>query len=171
LVAAGVRGLRLFSVPTPAPSWLDDPDTWPVWEAARDLGVHLGVCCLPAELGALDRVLAAHPETDVVLDHCGFVDPDRLDLLDPLHRHEHLVLKVTSHVLTHAPDPAALVDALIDRFGADRLVWGSDHPQVPLPYPAMVSLAEQALTHRSGAERAALLGSTALRLWPELSVA
>ena len=56
---------------------------------------------------------------------------------------------------------------LVERFGADRLAWGSDHPQsYELPYPEMV--AARAEGRGAGLQpnaRTAVLGGTARRLW------
>ena len=60
--------------------------------------------------------------------------------------HPGLHLKVTSHVLEAAgAHAAAFVELLVDRFGAERLVWGSDYPQThDRSYAELVSLGKEA---------------------------
>jgi L-fuconolactonase len=163
----GLRGLRLFSIPTPEPGWLDNPSTYDVWRAADRLRVRMSVALLPAELGALARVLAEFPHHRVMLDHCGFAS---LDELAPFVAHQHLYLKVTTNVLDAADDPRDLVDGLAAAFGASRLAWGSDYSQThDRSYAELVELARYASSRLAAPDRERFLGGTALELWPELS--
>jgi predicted TIM-barrel fold metal-dependent hydrolase len=50
------------------------------------------------------------------------------------------------------------------------LLWGSDWPQThDCPYAGLVQLAHDACVHLTATERAAVLGGTALAVWPELA--
>lgn len=165
----GVRGLRLFSIPTPDPAWLDSPETFDVWRAADRLRVRMSVALLPAELNALAAVLSEFPHHRVMLDHCGFASPSQLA---PLVAHERLYLKVTTNVLDTAEDPRDLVDELAAEFGASRLAWGSDYSQThDREYGALVDLARHACSRLSAEDQARFLGGTTLELWPELAAA
>ena len=62
-------------------------------------------------------------------------------------------------------DAAAFVRALADRFGADRLLWGSDVGQSPAPYAEKIARLRHAATLLTPDERAQLFGGTALRLY------
>ncbi|MCB0995545.1 MAG: amidohydrolase [Acidimicrobiales bacterium] len=180
LHAAGLRGLRLFSIPTPQTPWLDDPATEPIWETAVRLGVHVGVCLLDPELPVLGRALDAHPGVAVALDHCGFADftdgpPYRnAEPLWALADRSTLHLKVTSTLLDLATvaggDPRDLVDALAARFGPHRLMWGSDYPQVhDRTYAELLAEARHAASRLSADDQELFFGGTALSLWPELA--
>jgi L-fuconolactonase len=88
----------------------------------------------------------------------------------------NLHLKVTTHVLDAAEkadgDPAAFVAKLIDRFGAERIMWGSDFCQIhDRPYPELVRLGRRGFAGVTTEARDACLGGTALRLWPALKAA
>ena len=62
------------------------------------------------------------------------------------------------------------METLVERFGADRLMWGSDYSQThDRSYAELLGLAEAATAELSPGDRAAYLGGTALRLWPELA--
>src|SRR5690349_19004400 len=62
-------------------------------------------------------------------------------------------------------DSAAFVRALADRFGASRLLWGSDVGQSPAPYAEKIERLHGSARLLSSAERAAFFGGTAHRLY------
>ena len=63
-------------------------------------------------------------------------------------------------------DPAAILERLVDRFAAERLCWGSDHPQDQRgTYADKVALAHHATRTLGPTEREAVLADTALGLW------
>jgi len=169
-------GVRLFSIPTPEVAWLDDPQTFEVWQACAEWGVRVSVCLLPAELENLGRVLRQFPEIPVALDHCGFVDvadgpPWRhaaqlLELAD----YGNLHLKVTTNVLDAAGNSAQqLLQTLNSHFGSNRLMWGSDYPQThDRSYAQLVALARSTAAILPWDAQVDYLGRTAQSLWPAL---
>jgi predicted TIM-barrel fold metal-dependent hydrolase len=62
-------------------------------------------------------------------------------------------------------DSAQFVRVLADRFGAERLLWGSDVGQSPAPYGEKVERLRHSATLLSADERAQFFGGTALRLY------
>ncbi|MEJ0035865.1 MAG: amidohydrolase family protein [Gammaproteobacteria bacterium] len=62
-------------------------------------------------------------------------------------------------------DSAAFVRALADRFGAERLLWGSDVGQSPAPYSEKVERLHASAKLLSETERAQFFGGTAHRLY------
>ena len=62
-------------------------------------------------------------------------------------------------------DTAAFVRALADRFGAGRLVWGSDVGQSPAPYAEKVARLQHAAGLLSAEERTAFFGGNAERIY------
>jgi predicted TIM-barrel fold metal-dependent hydrolase len=64
----------------------------------------------------------------------------------------------------------AFVEALAERFGADRLVWGSDYPQThDRSYAELLALGRDACAGLPADDQAGVLGENALRLWPALA--
>lgn len=163
----GVAGTRLFGVADPGtPAWLTDGRATAVWDAAAELGTTLVATLWARDLPLLRPLVERQPTVPVALDHCGFPDvaagaTTLLDLADLPAVHG----KVSTHVLAHLEDPAAFVDLLAERFGAERLAWGSDFPQTPGSYAAMLALGRAASRHLEGADRDHFLGGTAHRLW------
>jgi predicted TIM-barrel fold metal-dependent hydrolase len=174
-------GTRLFHIPIPEQPWLDDEATLPFWNRIDDLGVRTNVCIVRRDLSRLGRLLEGAPAVPVSLDHCGLIEipgfePSRshLDELSALARFTNLHLKVSTNTFTFAGDigltPAALVRELADAFGANRLQWCSDWPQVhDRPYQQLVQSGIDAGELLSDAERDSYLGGTALSMWPELA--
>ncbi len=167
---APVAGLRLFGVADGAP-WLIDGRADAVWRLAAERGVPLVATIFTDRLDDLRAVVARTPGVPVVVDHCGFPDMAgddgeralfALTDLAPVH------LKVTTHVLAawEAQGCAAsMVDRLVAEFGADRLCWGSDHPQHQgLTYAQKLMLARRATANLDDAQRAMFFAGTAASL-------
>jgi L-fuconolactonase len=62
-------------------------------------------------------------------------------------------------------DSAAFVRALADRFGAERLLWGSDVGQSPAPYQEKLERLHASAALLNATERAGYFGGTARRLY------
>jgi L-fuconolactonase len=171
----GMRGVRLFALAREGPSWLEEPRTFPLWDCAAKLDARVVVTIFAHQIPALARVLRRFPETPVALDHCGFPDlrrepwPEAAPLF-ALAEFANLHLKVSTHVLDAAAregDARRFVAALARRFGAERLMWGSDFCQThDRPYAELVAQGREAFSGLSAEERALALGRTAAALWP-----
>jgi L-fuconolactonase len=173
--AGPVAAVRVFAAAGDA-TWLDDERGGAIWEAASRTGTPLVAALFPDHLDALASLVDARPDVTVALDHLAFPDltggppyPGAAPLLG-LAELPAVHLKLTTISLTSAPadrgGPQALVEQLVDRFGADRIAWGSDHPQsYELPYPEMVALARDACVSLEADARDAVLGGTSARLW------
>lgn len=171
LFAAGVTGLRIFSIPTPAVAWLGSAGTDAVVAACADAGAAVAVCALPAELGHITALAHRHPAVHFIVDHAAFVSLEPTSpARDSLAEVPNLVLKVTTHVLDHhlgeGLAPEDLVASLAAQFGADRLCWGSDWAQThDRPYGVLADLGRRSAERLSPAERASFLGGTCRRLF------
>jgi predicted TIM-barrel fold metal-dependent hydrolase len=159
-----------------------------------DQGLILWTYLTPDQLPALLELPRRLPDLRIVLNHLGFFphdmrvdehgrprfdDPlprERVDAVLSLARFEtvHVMLS-GQYALSAEGEPYRDLDALIrrlaDAYGADRMLWASDHPWIDdVPgYGATVALPAQALPDASEAELAAIRGGTALRLFPRLS--
>ena len=169
--ATPATAVRLFGVGTETATadWLHDGRAAAVWAAAADTGIGVVATIWGRDLHHLRPLVESTPDVPVAVDHCGFLDlaggeeaaAPLLALADLPAVH----VKVSSHVLGPLADPAAAVDLLVDRFGADRVAWGSDYPQTEGSYAAMVALARRAVADLPPDQQAAVLGATARRLW------
>ena len=166
-----MRGLRWVSLFDGQP--LDEPAG--VWETAVALGIPVVVTILADMLPTLAGALPRLPKIPLALDHCAFADfakgvPDELSALAAF---PNLHLKVSSNVLESAEphgDVRDLVSELAARFGARRLMWGSDYSQThDHPYPELVARQRHAASRLGDDDRDWYLGGTALTVWPELA--
>ena len=172
----GLHGVRLFALDASGPGWLAREEARALWECADDLAAHVIVTIFAHQLPELRAVLQRHPRVRVSLDHCGFPALEgppwtAADSLVELAGHENLYLKITTHLLHGVQEkghsPAAWVEHLVARFGAHRLMWGSDFSQTHSgTYPELVAFAREVFGGLSPADQALCLGGTAARLWP-----
>lgn len=164
VIPDGAAGIRLFSI---RHQWLSEPVAGDVLAECEARRLVPAICCLADELDAVGPLLDS-AGIEVALDHAGFVAVGGDDgLLVDLARRDNLIVKLSTGVFDHsALDPADTVDRLVDLVGADRIAWGSDHPQVhDRSYAELVALAGQATAHLPDAQREAILAGTTARLW------
>ena len=164
-VAQGASGLRLFSIPD---RWLHTDLAVELVRGCQYLGVGPNVCCFPDELPMVARLAAAVPDCEIAVDHCGFVSVGGDDhALADLAKCDNLVVKLSTGVFDAAAvAPRSVISRLLNLFGSERIVWGSDHPQVhDRTYPKLVALAADAVTGLDATTQAAVLAGTATRLW------
>lgn len=118
----------------------DEPGIDAVLAAGARSGLPINILCwgvvpLVAELAA------RHPDTRIVVDHLGLLQPFEppapaepwadLPLVLDLAQHDNVVVKVTGAcTLAHEPFPYPDIweplGRLFDAFGFDRLLWGTD---------------------------------------------
>ena len=168
-----VGGVRFFALSRER-SWLSDPDTFVLWEQAAASGAHIVLTVFENQTDEVASLLERFPDAAVSLDHCGFCDVARPEPLLTLARFENLHLKVTTNVIDSATagegTARRFVKRLVDAFGAERLMWGSDYSQThDRPYAELVETGIEAFSGLRSAEQEAVLGGTALRLWPCLA--
>jgi hypothetical protein len=122
-----------------------DPLLRPAWGLLAEAGVPAVVHCgdgpIPGAYTGLDvfgEVLAEHPRLPVVLAHAGM--PDFAGALELVRRHERVQIDTTMvgtpFSEAFAPLPADWPARLVDV--ADRVVFGSDFPNIPYAYVEQV---------------------------------
>nr|WP_219412739.1 amidohydrolase family protein [Pseudonocardia nigra] len=123
-----------------------DPLLRPAWGLLAEAGVPAVVHCghgprrgAHTGLDVFEAVLAEHPRLPVVLAHAGM--PDFADALDLVHRYENVHLDTTMvgtpFSERFAPLPPDWIARLADV--ADRVVFGSDFPNIPYAYAEQVA--------------------------------
>ncbi len=175
----GMRGIRLFTTTETEGTWLDDPRTFPVWERAASLGIPICVMALFHRIPRVRTVLERFPNVTVALDHLAVprlsAGPpyDSVQPLFELVRFPNLYLKFSSVSLYAArrgkSTPKEFFTRLIDRFGARRLMWGSNFPATyDRSLKDQFDLASQELSFLPQEDQRWIFGETALTLWPML---
>jgi predicted TIM-barrel fold metal-dependent hydrolase len=118
-----------------------DPLLAPAWKLLTEAGVPVVVHCghgprrgTYTGLDVFERVLVAHPDLVAVLAHAGM--PEYLAALRLAHRYPHVYLDTTmvgtAFMQQLMPLPAQWPALLADL--GDRLVLGTDYPQLPYQY-------------------------------------
>jgi len=174
----GARGLRLVTTTEPE-TFLDDPQTFPVWQRAAALGIPICIMTRFHQVGRLQAVLERFPNMPVALDHLGaprLSDGPPYEGLQPLFdlaRYPNVYLKFSTETMYAArrgkSNPRDFFGRILDRFGASRLMWGSNFPAThDRPLKEQLALAREELSFVPIEQQRWLFGETALSLWPEL---
>ena len=180
----GLKGVRVFASggPLPLSDWLDKPQTYPFWERARQLRIPVSVQIRYSMLAMVAAVAGRYPEVPIVLDHLGgpplHGGPpyEEANALMEMARFPNLYLKFTTHTLevtsTGKSTVPAFFQTIIERFGADRIAWGSNFPASggdgPNAYKELADLVRADLAFLSKEDQDWLLGGTARKLFPAL---
>jgi len=178
----GARGIRIGptkhadrTLNVDPPNWLAAPGQQALWKHAAELGV--AVCPLVSAefLPTLDPMCAQHPDTTVIVDHFGrieMVNKRQSQWLTALAKHPNVYIKVSAFKNfgdKQAPynDLAPLMRLVIDAFGPDRLMWGSDAPYQLMDgnnYADALALIRQGMG-LSESDKSAILRDTAARVF------
>ncbi len=178
LVAQGVCGVRiqrhLFYQQV-----LDDPISTPLWRAAADLNLTVDVNATHEEYAAVEARVRQFPQTRFVLDHCGYVSgslapsENTTAPVRALADYKNVYVKLTFLPLASRQaypfaDAHWMVRELVDAFGPERCLFGSNFPTAQYSpktsYAQTVELFAEAID-LSAEERAWILGGTAAALW------
>lgn len=158
--------------------WLMRPDLAPAIEAMIAHDLVFDALVKPPHLPALRGFIERYPRLAVVVDHgakpeiAKGIDQPWLDDLAAIAAHPHVTCKLSGLITEAAADwkPDAVlpyIARLLQLFGPDRLLWGSDWPVVNLAggYDVWRALTADALQDLTPAGRAAILGGTAARVY------
>jgi L-fuconolactonase len=174
-----IRGLRLEAPHHPGMTSYYQPGAVRLFETARRLGLvlcaHIGVDHLPD----LARLLRQFPDVPVVLDHTAYLSAadagsERLETVCRMAEYKNLHPKVSFGV-TGSGEPAypfkdthPVIRRVIQAFGPDRCMWGSDFPcelwLKKATYVEHLRMFTEALGLSAG-EQEAILSGTPLRVW------
>ena len=173
-----MTGVRLFGR-AGGGDWLDDPKTDPVWELAQELDFPIAVLLGIERAPKLAAMLGRFPGVTVALDHLGsvtFEDGPPYETAAPifdLARFPNLRLKFSpTNEQSAARGSGNIKDVLqriVNRFGVDRLMWGSNFSATyEPPYAELVAMGQESLSFLTAEERAKIMGGNALEVWPAL---
>lgn len=141
-------------------------------------GLAFDICVKSHELEVARRLIAAAPDVQFVLDHCG--NPNTAEKewdswagpIAEIAAFPNVVCKV-SGILANVAEGWTVgqlrpyVETVIERFGWNRVVWGSDHPVVTLfaDLTSWVYATREIIDGASDAEKAQLLYRNAERIY------
>ncbi|WP_332681919.1 amidohydrolase family protein [Bosea sp. (in: a-proteobacteria)] len=171
-------GLRPMVHDLAEDDWLARPGLAPAFRAMAGHHLVFDALLKPRHIAPMLQALERHPELAVVIDHGAKPDLVSGDLsgwrdgMTALAAHPQLFCKLSGLVTEAAPDWTSetlrpVVEHLLAVFGPERLIFGSDWPVVTLraSYARWFETAEGLLAGLSDAERAAIFGGNARKLY------
>jgi predicted TIM-barrel fold metal-dependent hydrolase len=138
LLAQKVTAFRITPRTSPD-TWLTSAGGQEMWKTGAKTGQ--AMCCLidAQQLGPVDMACQRHPDTPVVIDHFARIGVDGIirdadvKSLCRLARHRHTHVKLSAFYALGKKKPPhddlrPMIQALLDAFGPERLMWGTDCP-------------------------------------------
>jgi L-fuconolactonase len=172
-------GVRPMLQDIPEADWILRPELTPALHAVAEEGLVFDALILWHQIGVIAQLAERHPALSIVLDHGAkpkLGDAAAMAVwrgqMARLAECPNLRCKL-SGLLTELPpggNPDAVKQAimvLLDLFGPERLIWGSDWPVLNLAgnYQAWFELACETITARQAAALPAILGGNAARVY------
>ncbi|WP_329270221.1 amidohydrolase family protein [Streptomyces pseudovenezuelae] len=174
-----LKGIRHQVQGEPDPGWLLRPDVRRGLAAVAEAGLVYDLVVLPHQLSACVKAAESLPQLTFVLDHLGKPpiasggpEPWATDVR-ALAALSNTVCKL-SGMVTEADlatwtidDLRPYADTVLDAFGPDRLMFGSDWPVCTLgaTYGETMSVTKELAAGLGTSERADVLGGTATRTY------
>jgi len=170
------RGVRLSPAANPSGDWIRGPLMPPLWRRCQQLKVPMTLLLPATRVPDAAKLIDQFPDLTVVIDHQADVpldQPEKLDTLLGLERYPKVFVKI-SHMwsLSKQPypyaDSQAQVKKIYQKFGAKRIMWGTDWPVSLrwLTYAQAVDLYRNQIHFFTPEDRAWILGKTVQRVWP-----
>ncbi len=174
----GVVGARIML--TAQPFEADDPGLNRILAAGARAGIPVNVMC-SGKLPLLRELVRRNPDTQVVVDHLGLVQPPEpppppepfadLPNVLSLAAFDNVAIKISgAGTLSHYPFPYQDIweplRKIFDAFGFDRCMWGTDWTRAVklLTYEQGVE-AFRVTDQLSDSERSALMGRTLMKIY------
>ena len=167
-------GLRPMLQDLEDDAWILHPRAGAGLDAMERLGLRFDALVKPRHLPHLARLIERRPELRVVIDHGAKPDIAAgelggwADQMRAIGRGSGAFCKLSGLVSEARPgwraeDLKPYVDVLLDAFGSERLMWGSDWPVVNEAggYEAWHAAAEALTASLSDGDRALIFGGTA----------
>ena len=169
----GAAGVRMMEPARGAPlTWFSGESAAGIWRAAAELTipvcVHFFRWNRAAGLAVLGEIMDRYSGVTVVVDHVSNIAAEQGppdfgvdDALRALADRPRAYTKFTTIPLGMLHDEgieaAPFVRRIVDLFGAERVMWGSDITQSKGDYNSLVALAHEATRALSGDERRQVL--------------
>lgn len=175
---SALKGLRPMLQDLADERWIDDPSLEPAIEAMLHSDLAFDALVLPRHLPALLAFAQRYPALRIVVDHAAkpsiasgkhaawAADLRRLAALPQVHCKLSGMLTEASPGWTLA-NLQPYVDVVMDAFGAQRVIWGSDWPVLNLvsDYAGWIAASACLLEGLSEQEQAQVLGLNAIRFY------
>ncbi|MBY0364482.1 MAG: amidohydrolase family protein [Phreatobacter sp.] len=126
MAAAGIRGLR-YNLVGRSPEVLALADATAMLAIAAPLGWHVELHADAPDLAAALPYLRGF-DGRIVIDHFGRPGPDDAALVTSWAADPRVHMKLSAPYRVRHPDIRGLAGRIVDAYGPERLMWGSDWP-------------------------------------------
>jgi len=170
-------GLRPMIQDIADPDWMLSPRVDSALRAMARHGLVFDALVKPVHLANLLELATRHPQLIIVIDHCAKPDiaaghfESWSNAMARLATLPHVAVKLSGLLTEAGLAGAAAVPAYLQRalqlFGVNRAIFGSDWPVLNLceHYVRWINIVEEQVASLSGADRAAIMGGNAARLY------
>lgn len=174
-----LRGVRPMLQDIADTDWILRPDVIDGLAAVTAAGLRMDALITPRHLPVIDRLAQRLPELPIIVDHCAkpvFDGPDPGDDwrrgMRALARHRQISCKLSGIANEYGPGWSVttlepVFNHVLECFGPDRLMWGSDWPVLELAgdYAQWHGTAQSLTAGLTKGERDAVFTATASRVY------
>jgi len=139
------KGAKVFKFYPPEDTYINDPDIWPVYAKAEELGIvldiHTGFSYVPPGKSKyalpvqIDDVARDFPGLRINCFHMGYPYCDDLNMVAMAHPNVYVSLSLLVPWALNAPRKFAKMLGEALRFvGPDRITWGTDYVGIGIQY-------------------------------------
>jgi predicted TIM-barrel fold metal-dependent hydrolase len=132
------KGAKIFKFYPPEDTYMNDPEIWPFYEKAQELGIvldiHTGFCWVPPGKSKyalpvqLDDVARDFPELKINAFHMGYPYSDDLNMIAMQHPNVYICMSLLVPWSVTAPRKfAKLLGEAMRWVGPDKITWGTDY--------------------------------------------
>jgi len=132
------KGARIFKFYPPEDTYINDPDLWPFYKKAEELGIvldiHTGFCWVPPGKSKyslpiqLDDVARDFPGLKIVAFHMGYPYCDDLNMVTMGHPNVYVCLSLLVPWAICSPRKfAKIIGEALRWVGPDKIIWGTDY--------------------------------------------
>lgn len=171
----GFHGVRISPSADERGNWITGPLMPSLWKRCDELKVPMTVLAPISRVPDVEKLIAKYPELTVVIDHMADCPPDQpreLEKLLALEKYPKVFVKV-SHTWSLSKeefpykDSQAQVKRLYDKFGPQRLMWGTDWPicLAKCSYAQTLSMVRDQMDFLNEEDKHWMLNKTVQRVW------
>jgi predicted TIM-barrel fold metal-dependent hydrolase len=137
------KGAKMFKFYPPEDTRINDPDLWPFYQKAEELGIVLNIhtgfgWVAPGKFSNglpmyIDDVARDFPNLAIVAFHMGYPYCDDLNMVAMAHRNVYVCISlVVTWALSSPRKFAKMLGEALRWVGPDKIIWGSDDPALHL---------------------------------------
>jgi len=159
-------------------SWVTSEACVPAFRTLADMDLTFDALIRVPQFPTIAALAAANPGLRIVVDHAAKPDITRaerttwLTAMRALAKHPNVACKYSGLLSEAAPGAGGhelrfYSEALLEIFGPERLLWGSDWPILTgvSDYGSWIAMARELVAHVPGAARAGIMGRNAIAFY------